>query len=444
MGKPQAPTPPDPQQTSAAQTGTNVSTSIANTMMGNVNQTTPYGSLEYTQVGDYEWTDPYTGQSYTVPQFEAVTSLNPEQQAIADLNTQTQTALAGTGAQQSEFLQGYLADGIDPNALPAGGVLPDAPNLGSINVGPQLDQELGNAGPITTTYGTDFSQDRQRVEDALMSRINPRLEQDRAALDARLANQGIVPGSEAYNREIDRFNQGATDARMQAILAGGQEQSRLADLEAQRAGFQNAAQAQAFGQGLTGASFANQAAQQMFGNMMDAQAFNNQTAQQGFANQMGQYDAQNAARATALNEMFALRNQPINEIVALLNGSQVQSPQFNINQPASMPYVDNAALINQNYQQRYNNYLNQYNNASSLAGGLMGAVAAFSDIRLKRDVRKVGEVEGLNIYDFRYEWSDDPQRGFMAQEVAAIRPDAVIQVGPWLALDYNKLPEAMQ
>ena len=47
MGKPDAPQPTDPKETSAAQTGTNVSTAIANAMMGNVNQITPNGSLTY-------------------------------------------------------------------------------------------------------------------------------------------------------------------------------------------------------------------------------------------------------------------------------------------------------------------------------------------------------------------------------------------------------------
>ena len=45
MASNDAPAPTPPKETSAAQTGTNVSTAIANSMMGNVNQVTPQGNL---------------------------------------------------------------------------------------------------------------------------------------------------------------------------------------------------------------------------------------------------------------------------------------------------------------------------------------------------------------------------------------------------------------
>ena len=45
VSKPDPPTPPNPYQTAAAQTGTNVSTGVANAFLNNVNQNTPEGSL---------------------------------------------------------------------------------------------------------------------------------------------------------------------------------------------------------------------------------------------------------------------------------------------------------------------------------------------------------------------------------------------------------------
>jgi hypothetical protein len=48
-----------------------------------------------------------------------------------------------------------------------------------------------------------------------------------------------------------------------------------------------------------------------------------------------------------------------------------------------------------------------------------------SDIRLKRDIAQVGEHNGINLYRFRYLWSDTTYVGVMAQEVAALKPDAV-------------------
>ena len=59
--------PPNPYQTAAAQTGTNVSTGVANAFLNNVNQNTPEGSLRYDVTGNYDWRDPSTGQTYSIP-----------------------------------------------------------------------------------------------------------------------------------------------------------------------------------------------------------------------------------------------------------------------------------------------------------------------------------------------------------------------------------------
>lgn len=50
----------------------------------------------------------------------------------------------------------------------------------------------------------------------------------------------------------------------------------------------------------------------------------------------------------------------------------------------------------------------------------------FSDRRLKRDVTKLGEYDdGLGIYRYKYLWSDEERVGFMADEVAELRPWAL-------------------
>jgi hypothetical protein len=49
-----------------------------------------------------------------------------------------------------------------------------------------------------------------------------------------------------------------------------------------------------------------------------------------------------------------------------------------------------------------------------------------SDLRLKRDVVRVGEVEqGLGLYRFRYAWSHEYFVGVLAQEALNVRPEAV-------------------
>jgi hypothetical protein len=73
MGK--APDPTPPRETSAAQTGTSVSTAIANAFLTNMDETGPDGSKTFDQTGDYTFTDPYTQETYTVPRFSLTQTL---------------------------------------------------------------------------------------------------------------------------------------------------------------------------------------------------------------------------------------------------------------------------------------------------------------------------------------------------------------------------------
>ena len=51
-----------------------------------------------------------------------------------------------------------------------------------------------------------------------------------------------------------------------------------------------------------------------------------------------------------------------------------------------------------------------------------------SDIQLKHDVVRIGTVaDGIGLYRFQYNWSDQVYVGVVAQEVEAVRPDAVIR-----------------
>src|SRR5262249_19735401 len=62
-----------------------------------------------------------------------------------------------------------------------------------------------------------------------------------------------------------------------------------------------------------------------------------------------------------------------------------------------------------------------------------------SAIRLKRDIALIEHLDnGLGLYRFRYVWSDESYVGVMAQEVAAVAPEAVM-VGPdgYLRVDYG-------
>ena len=472
MGKPKAPEPPDPQETAAAQTGTNVSTAVANSILGNVNQKTPYGSLTYGQSGTYKWTDPTSGKTYDLPIMTATQTLSPEQQKILDQNNQTNLNLATLATNQSGKLNNLLSTPFTLGGAPAAGDPSKLtmPNYQQFGAGPQLQTHIGNAGniqnsiagagDITKTYGTDYASNVQEVQDALMARMQPSLDKDRAALETRLANQGIQIGTAAYNSAMDDFSRQTNDARYGAIINAGQEQSRLAGLAQQQAAFQNQAQQQQFGQNqaqaqfgnqaqqqaytqaANNAQFANTAAQQMYQNQNTATAGNNTLQDQRFNAQQAMIDAQNQARSQYINEQFALRNQPINEIIGLMGGAQVQNPNFVPTEGVQMPTVDYAGLVQQNYANQMGAYNSQLAQSNSLLGGLFGLGSSLimaSDERVKEDIEKVGKVDGQNIYRFRYKSGGPMQLGVMAQEVEDDHPEAVREIGGVKHVDYGRL-----
>ena len=532
MGKPKSPKAPDPIETGKAQTGTNVATAIANQVGQMVGQNTPYGSKSYEQSGNFTFTDPTSGQSYSLPRWTENVTLTPDGQYLQQGQIATQKNLSDLAVSQSGRLSNLLAAPLDTSGMPA---RPQAPELAmqafnhgaarkniagagniqgnlntgpnaqrniagagniqsnlntgpnaqrriagagniqsNLNTGPNAQRNIAGAGAITRSYNNDFSQDRANVEAALMSRLNPQMAQDRASLENRLRQQGITPGSSAWDREMDQIGRAQTDARMQAILAGGQEQSRMVGLEANRAAFQNAAQGQQFGQNATRTQFANDAIQQdfarrqaaaTFGNAAQNQQFGQNAAQAQFGNEalqqdfarrqaagtfanaaQGQQFGQNAAQAqfgnealqqdfarrqaagtfanaaqnqqfgqnaaqqqaynsglaqnqdrafrmaafgntaaqqqwqmqndarnAAMNEAFQLRQSPINEIMALQSGSQVQTPTFGQTPGLTLPTTDYAGLMQQDYANRVGAYNTQLGSWNGLWGGLLGA-----------------------------------------------------------------------
>lgn len=75
--------------------------------------------------------------------------------------------------------------------------------------------------------------------------------------------------------------------------------------------------------------------------------------------------------------------------------------------------------------------------------GSMAGAAAASDVRLKKNIHKVGELDnGLNVYQYRYIKDDEKVHiGVMAQEVAKVKPEALGPEleGGYMTVDYGKL-----
>lgn len=340
---------PSAQETAQAQATANKETAIAQAQLNMVNQYTPYGSLEYSQRG--------TGSDGT-PLYSATQTLSPEQQNLLNLQNQAQKTYGETGNAQLEAVKGLLSQPLDYSSLGAA---------------PTFDQNY-----VNSAYQN------------IMSRAQPQMDQQRAALEQRLANQGIAAGSAAYNNAIDELNRNANDYSL-------------------------AAQNQALGQAST--LYSNQA----------------------------------SARNQAINEMIQQRTQPLNELAALYSGSQVTAPTY-VNTPSTgvnaTDYVGSQSLAT-NAQIAAAQAAASQNAAGTsglfglLGSGAMAGAYLFSDRRLKRHIRRVGTLDnGLPVYSFQYLGGGPVQIGLMAQDVEKLHPDAVVEIAGYKAVDYGRAVEA--
>lgn len=264
MGKPKAPAAPDPKATAAAQTGTNVTTALANAQLGNVNQIGPDGSVTYRTNGGQSFTDPTSGATYWIPQYEQITSLSPEQQAIKAQNDGASLNLASLGNNLSGKLGSQLTDNF----------------------------KLGNEAT------------EARLMELGRKRLDPVIAQRDEDLRTRLANQGVKAGSDAYSREMNTFNQGTNDAYNQLLLTGrNQANNELLTEDNQRI---NQISALLGGGQVTMPTFGAGTNQPSLPTVDYAGLVNT-----NYQNQMAAYQQQQQSRAGILGGLFGLGNSMI-------------------------------------------------------------------------------------------------------------------------------------
>lgn len=413
------PDPPNPAKVAAAQSAANKETAIAQANLNNYNQVTPQGSLTYTVIG--------TNADGT-PKYQATQTYSPEQQAIYEQNAANSLQAGQIAGNQLGRVNDVLSTPFQLGQTPQQAGVNLNNNLG-LNTDLQLNQNLGNR--------TDLSQNA--IDDRLYqlgaARLDPRFAQQQQTLESDLANRGVVPGTEAYNRAMTQFEQTRNDAYNQLALTGNQ-QAYEQELGAQN--FYNTANAQ-------NQNFANQNAQAQAGFNNQAQLaqgqFNNQATQQmtNFNNQ-----AQSNNWNQQIQDALIQRNQPINETTALMSGSQVSQPNYQATPQTGIANTDVAGL----YQNNYNAQVAQQN---AMLGGIasLGGSAAFalSDRRAKKDIRKVGKLgDGINLYTFKYKDKTGlgglAHLGVMAQEVEGKIPEAVVDTDSgYKAVDYARVLE---
>lgn len=79
---------------------------------------------------------------------------------------------------------------------------------------------------------------------------------------------------------------------------------------------------------------------------------------------------------------------------------------------------------------------------SGVTAGL--GMIGFSDVRIKEDIQPVGQLNGFNLYTFKYKGFPTKFLGVIAQEIEKILPAAVSEIDGIKRVDYSKLGFAME
>ena len=225
MKAPTPPPAPDPVATAKAQTESNVKTSTTQQQLNMVDQTNPYGSQTYTQSGT--WAD-------GTPKFSMNTTFSPEEQRNQNQQWEFDNLVNQLGINQTKKLTGIL----------------------------------------DTPFKIDNAATEGRLMELGRQRLDPILKERNAALESKLYNQGVQPGTEAWDRAMRADTQGQNDAYNSLLLSG---------------------------------------------------------------------------RGQAASELMAERNQPINEITALMSSGQVNQPTFGNTPQTSVANTDVAGITQQGY-----------------------------------------------------------------------------------------------
>lgn len=310
-----APATPDYSSAADATAANNLKAAQVATAANRVNQVTPYGSVNYSQSG----TD-----SYGNPMWTATQNLSP---FMNDAVIKSQQALSN-----------YNPTAFTPTGLPSTGINP----------------------------GEDYTS-------AIMRRLQPTMEHQSQMSDQTLANQGIMPGSEAYNNAKRLLAQGQNDQLTSAVTGG-------------------------MGVGLTA----------------NNQAYNQQ--QNTYSTNLNAPIAYaNAVKAVANPTYVNPASQAVTTGADLLGAQQ---SSYNANMGAyNADQARNASMT------------------SGLMGlgGTLGAAAILSDIRTKENIRHIGMLSnGLPTYEYEYKpkfkhiGGHGKFIGVMAHEVEMVQPEAVI------------------
>jgi hypothetical protein len=342
-----------------------------------------------------------------MPQATVRQTLTPEGQATFEQQQKVEHSLADLAGTGVNTVQNVLSK---PFEYAGPDIQTSLAAPGALNYGPTAGQYgLAGGGPAAGQYGQAkgidaglYGSAKQNLDlsnvaampvnagmtgqAAIMSRLQPQIAQQGAATAQQLANQGITPGSEAYNNAMRTQGQQENDLYRQAGLYGLEAGQKMQDHYMNLLG---AARQQS---SPTAPNFAPVPQQQYTAgpDILGATKAGSDYAQNVYNSQVAQYNADGGWFGP----------------------------------------IGGAAL----------------DIGKSAAAGAAGGWAAgkFSDRRLKKDVQEIGKTDsGLPLYLFRYLWDNEnesPRVGVMAQDVLEVMPDAVMtRPDGYLMVDYARI-----
>ena len=228
------------------------------------------------------------------------------------------------------------------------------------------------------------------------------------------------------------------DASQQAATLGTRGAESMADIYGQRA----IRQADLASRGAErGADYLFQTGQNVGRDRMTA----GRDIASNIASQMSNLANFQNAQGAGISQMTGQQGDALQAILAQAGANtanQVSNAAANRMNMAQSMGANSAALIG-GVPQRRSGALSEIGKA---AGGVGTAITAFSDIRLKDNITKIGVENGFNIYS--WDWNEKgmelgadkyPTIGVIAQEVQETRPDAVSTEDGYLKVDYAKL-----
>lgn len=266
-----APSAPDYTGAANQTAANNLKAAQAATAANRVNQFTPYGNLNYAQTGEDEQGNPI---------WSATQSVAP---GLQNAVTASQNAISGYNYSPFAANVNPLQTSVDPS--------------------------------VTGQAGWD------KATNAILQRLNPQIQQQNEQSDQQLANQGIMPGSQAYNAAKQQLAQQQNDLLTQASLGGAQVQNQMYNQALSNAQLGNQANQIGYGQQLStyGTNLASPLSYAQGVKSLATPNYVNPTPQQttggadilgatnaSYQNQLANYNAEQARNSQALGGLMGL------------------------------------------------------------------------------------------------------------------------------------------